>query len=225
MEFNKRVAIVDAFMAVILVALIFVIANGQKDYSKPVVKNMITVVVDAGHGGFDGGAKGTDTGVIESGLNLEVANKLRSALEKEGFLVIMTREDENAIGSDKSADMKKRKEIINGENVDYVISIHMNKFSDRAVSGPMAFYQQGSIEGEKLAVAVINGICESVDRPKRIANPGDYYMIRESPAVSVLVECGFLSNSTDEKLLQDSEYQDKIVTGIVNGFKEYLGKG
>ena len=70
-----------------------------------------------------------------------------------------------------------------------------------------------------------NGICESVDRPKRIANPGDYYMIRESPAVSVLVECGFLSNSTDEKLLQDSEYQDKIVTGIVNGFKEYLGKG
>ena len=110
-----------------------------------------TVVIDAGHGGLDGGAVGRLTRVREDGLNLIVANKLKSLFEKNGITVVMTRKDEKALAASKDADMAKRREIIESSDADIVISIHMNKFQDSSVSGPMAFYHEDSEEGKKLA--------------------------------------------------------------------------
>ncbi len=186
------------------------------------IRRAYTVVLDVGHGGVDGGAVGIHTGVVEAGLNLIVAKKVGAELEAQGVTVVLTREDENALAKGKKPDMQARKEIMSGENVDVVISIHMNKFRDTSVKGPMAFYMKESGEGEKLATCVIKGVCEAVGFPQRKANPGDYFVIRESPVPAALVECGFLSNSEEELLLQDEAYQQKLAEGIAQGVTAYL---
>ena len=110
-----------------------------------------TVVIDPGHGLPDGGATGMDTGIAEEGINLNYAMALRDELSALNIAAVLTREDENALNADKKKDMAARRDIINSADAAAVISIHMNKFSDRSVSGPMAFYMKGAVEGERLA--------------------------------------------------------------------------
>ena len=181
-----------------------------------------TVVVDAGHGGSDGGAVGLNTGVVEAGLDLDYALCLKAELEARGVSVALTRTDENALGKDKRSDMAARKAVMNGCGANAVVSVHMNKFKDRSVSGPMAFYMQGAGEGQALAQAVIDGVCEALGRASRLANPGDYYMIRESEAPAVIIECGFLSNAEDEALIQTEEYRNAVVRGVADGVLAFL---
>ena len=173
----------------------------------------------------DGGAVGSKTGVVEAGLNLTVAFAVRDALEAEGINVLMTRTDEDALADTKQGDMQARRKLMNTEGVDLVVSVHMNRFTDPSISGPMAFYMKGSAEGQRLAERVIASVCEAVGRPVRSANPGAYFVIRESPAPSVLVECGFLSNAEDEALLQTEAHQQKLARGIVDGILAYLAEG
>ena len=179
------------------------------------------IILDAGHGGKDGGAVGV-SGVQEAGINLEVARLVESGLREAGFAVEMTRRDEGALGENKRADMEARREIMRQDGVCAVVSIHMNKFRDSAIKGPMAFYMKGSEEGEKLATQVITAVCESIGNPKRPANPGDYFVLRESVAPAVIIECGFLSNASDENLLQDPAHQKKLAAGIVAGVAAYF---
>lgn len=153
---------------------------------------------------------------------MTVSQLVQAGLEAAGYQVILTRCDADALGPDKQSDMAARKAIMNQPGVDLVVSIHMNKFSDPSVSGPMAFYMQGSQPGEALATQVIQALCTALDRPLRKANPGDYFVIRESTPPSVLVECGFLSNAQDETLLQDPAHQQKLADGIVAGVRAYL---
>lgn len=183
----------------------------------------LVVVIDAGHGGVDGGAIGVATGVVEAELNLKYAYALKAELEARGMTVVMTRTDEGALASGKKADMAARKKIMNGCDADIVVSIHMNKFTDRGASGPMAFYEKGSDEGKLLATAVITGVCEALERRVRLANPADYYVIRESDMPAVLVECGFLSNASDESLMQTDDYMKALVRGIADGVEAYFG--
>ena len=104
----------------------------------------------------------------------------KEELEALGMEAILTRSDERALAEGKKADMAARGKIMNGEGVDLVVSVHMNKFTDPSVHGPMAFYMKGSAEGERLAKTVIDSITDELGAPRRIANPGDYYVIRES---------------------------------------------
>ena len=86
----------------------------------------------------------------------------------------------------------------------------------------MAFYMKGSAEGERLAQLVIDGVCNAVSWPLRAANPGDYFVVRECACPAVLIECGFLTNAEDEKLLMDAAYQQKLAAGITQGVLAYL---
>lgn len=181
-----------------------------------------TVVIDAGHGGIDGGAVGTKTGVAEAPLNLAVAKLLKERLAAEGIHAVMTRADENALGENKNADMRARKAIMNAPGVDAVVSIHMNRFGDPTVKGPMAFYMKGSAEGQALAERVIDAVTEATGTTERDANPGDYYIVRESEAPAVIVECGFLSNAEEEALLQTEAYRSLLAEGIAKGVIAYL---
>ena len=185
-------------------------------------ENAAVIVVDAGHGGFDGGAVGAYSGTIEAELNLLTAEALSEALTAKGFYVIMTRSDNNSLGETKQEDMQERKRIMLLPYVDAVISIHMNKFTDPTVYGPMVFYYKGSSESEMLASSVMKRICENTGRPERFANPEDLFVLRVPKVPSVLVECGFLSNKDDEFLLQSTEYRSKIVNGIVEGITGYF---
>lgn len=197
-------------------------AHGTGEAALPATAAAFTVVVDAGHGGMDVGASGTDTGVEEAGLNLAVAQRLQAELTARGVRVIMTREDDGALAASKRGDMEARREMLRDETADIVVSIHMNKYGDRSVSGAMAYYMQGSAEGERLAQMVIDSVCDAIDRDRRAANPGDYFVLRECEAPSVLVECGFLSNAEEEKKLQDGAYQQLLAEAIAAGVIAYV---
>lgn len=181
------------------------------------------IVIDAGHGGFDSGAVGRLTKVKEDALNLLVAKKLQVFCENQGYTVIMTREDENAVGRTKDEDMQKRREIIEASNADVVISIHMNKFADTSCAGPVVFYHKESEEGERLAQTIQEQMVEALkpERP-RTHKPETYFILRASTSPCVIVECGFVSNERDERLLQTEEYQDLCAQAIFKGVNIYL---
>ncbi len=180
------------------------------------------VILDAGHGGFDAGASGTATGVKESELNLQVALLVRGALEDAGVRVVMTRTGPGALGSTKREDMARRGQLLLTEGADAAVSIHMNKFSDRKVRGPMAYYQAGAAEGEKLAVAVIDSLTEALCLKPRHANPGNNFVTRIPVCPAVLVECGFLSHPEEERLLQDEAYQRQLAEAVARGVLAFL---
>lgn len=180
------------------------------------------VIVDAGHGGFDAGASGTDTGVKESDLNLQVALLVQEALEDAGVRVLMTRTGEGALGDSKREDMARRGQLLQTEGADAAVSIHMNKFSDRRVRGPMAYYQAGAAAGQALATCVIDSLTEALSLKSRLANPGNNFVTRVPACPAVLVECGFLSHAEEERLLQDEAYQKAIAHAIARGILAFL---
>ena len=180
------------------------------------------VIVDAGHGGFDAGASGTDTGVKESDLNLQVALLVQEALEDAGVRVLMTRTGEGALGDSKREDMARRGQLLQTEGADAAVSIHMNKFSDRRVRGPMAYYQAGADAGQALATSVIDSLTEALELRPRLPNPGNNFVTRVPICPAVLVECGFLSHPEEERLLQDKRYQKTIADAIACGVMAFL---
>ncbi len=182
-----------------------------------------TIVVDAGHGGFDAGAQGIVSKRAESDINLEIAEKLKDDLTMEGALVVMTREDKNAIAPSKDADMKKREDIISKTNPNIMISIHQNMYEDSAVYGPQVFYLKEGSTAENLAKTVQKSLNDALDIQKtRKAMSGDYSVLKPGTGPSIIVECGFLSNPKEDKLLQTDKYQNTIVGAIMDGVIEFV---
>lgn len=185
-------------------------------------KNRI-VVIDAGHGGIDSGAK-SPSGTREDELNLKVAQKLNKYLTDHGAIVIMTRDSKEGLSKRKSEDMQKRVAIIKESNPDIVISIHMNKFPQTQYYGGQTFYMTGSETGEKLAESIqrvlIENLIEGNNRQIKAAN--NLLILKAGSAPTVIVECGFLSNAKEEILLKTDDYQEKIAWSIYNGIVEYF---
>lgn len=184
-----------------------------------------------GHGLPDGGATST-SGIKESDINLEVAKLLEEELVKLGYEVIMTRRDENNIAdSDKQSTIRKMKvsdinnriEIVNNSNADMLISIHMNKFSEEKYYGWQTFYKKDSELSKVLANKIQKEISNNIDREnKRMELPIDNVkLVDKSEIPAVIVECGFLSNHEDIRLLQTKEYKMQIVNGIIGGIEEF----
>ncbi|HHT86408.1 MAG TPA: N-acetylmuramoyl-L-alanine amidase [Clostridiales bacterium] len=222
--------ILGALVVVAFCAIVLIISkhndypeNSPTPTQSPTPAPFACVILDAGHGGFDRGASGIETGIGEGELNLIVTKLVKAELEANNIEVILTRSDENALAGTKKEDMAIRKSIIQNENCDAVVSIHMNKFKDRSIKGPMVFYMKGCEDtGGILANYVIKALCEAIDHPLRRSNPGDYLIVRESYAPAVIIECGFLSNPEDERNLSDPEYQKKLAKGIARGIMDYL---
>ena len=189
------------------------------------------VVIDAGHGGYDPGKIGI-TGKFEKDINLEIALKLKKHLENNNIKVVMTRiEDVSMCGDEgsevsgkKSADMRKRIEIVNSANANLCISIHQNSYESKDIKGAQVFYYSKSEEGKKFAELLQEIIKSDVDgKNKRKAKENNnYYMLRKSECTSVIVECGFLSNWEEATELADEFYQDKIAAAINKAVIEYL---
>lgn len=181
-----------------------------------------TIVLDAGHGGFDAGAHGRTTGAFESPINLSITCFLRDELQNAGAKIIMTREEEKALASTKRSDMEKRRNIISQSGIDAAISIHLNCFTDPQPNGPFVFYYQGSDEGIRLAQAIQASLDNVLERKPRDAKPGDFYVLRAGETTCVLVECGFLSNPVDEAMLVTEIHQKKVAIAIANGIIDYF---
>ncbi len=180
-----------------------------------------SVIIDAGHGGFDPGAVGLEK-TEEAPLNLEMAKRLQSELESRGARVIMTRTDENALAGNKHGDMSERNRVYLESGADIGISIHMNKYKESNVSGPMVFYYPNSAEGQRLAQCVQDTLCAALERKSRVAKSANYFMLRESKTTSILVECGFLSNPDDVYLLKKESHQKKLASAIADGLEAYF---
>jgi N-acetylmuramoyl-L-alanine amidase len=183
-----------------------------------------SVVVDAGHGGFDPGTIGV-SGSEEDELNLTVANYLKAELESRGADVTMTRSDENAIAETKQADMDKRGEIIRNSNSDIVVSVHMNSFKDEDVSGPLVIFMPGSDQGKTLAELIQQRLNDELEPDSEgSARSDNLFVLRAGNQPSVLVECGFISNAKEEKKLLTEDYQKKVATAICDGVEDFFSK-
>ena len=190
-----------------------------------------TLVIDAGHGGFDGGAIGSN-GTTEQDINLSIAKRVQLLASFFGVQTVMTREDTNALDYDPSrpvrenkvSDIKARQKIVEQTANPIFVSIHLNKFSDAQYHGAQVFYSTNHAGGcalaELLQDALITGCDPSNTRQAKPADQSIYLMkVLECPAV--IVECGFLSNPSEEELLGDSAYHKKLAASIVIGYLRY----
>lgn len=190
-------------------------------------KPQYVVVIDAGHGGRDDGCSGAD-GTIESEINLAIAKRVESILQRFGFGVIMTRQDSNGLydeGVDnyKDSDMEHRKAIIEAAKPDFVVSIHQNSYSDTSVYGAQAYWQEGNEDSEAFAKAIQTQLQKHLGSPKLEANYGDYYILKCVEAPSAIVECGYLTNAEEEGKLASEEYQQRVAYAIACGILKYFG--
>jgi N-acetylmuramoyl-L-alanine amidase len=194
------------------------------------VKDGVSIVLDAGHGGVDGGVSGKNTGVKESDLNLSITLKLKEVLEDAGFDVTLTRKTEAglygaATKGFKKRDMQKRKEIIEKTSPAFVVSVHQNFYPSGTTRGGQVFYLKGDEKGKAFATAIqdsVNALYQTQNARKRVEMAAEYFLLKCAPCPSVIVECGFLSNAEDERLLCDGAWQKKMASAIFSGLLAYL---
>ena len=181
------------------------------------------IVVDCGHGGIDPGMIGID-GLKEKEFNLAIGMKLKKALEDYGYQVVMTRETDTGLYDEdsqnkKAQDMQKRILLIQKVDPVLTVSIHQNSYE-----GPQVFYYRDSAQGEALAKKIQEKLNENleVERPREIKGNTTYYLLKRSPGVLNIVECGFLTNPEEAASLSSEEYQEKVAQAIADGVKEYI---
>ena len=195
------------------------------------VSRLPRVVLDAGHGGEDGGAV-SDSGVSEKAINLSIAQNINDLLQLFGFETQMTRTDDNDISEEgdtirerKLSDMKKRLSIFNSSESNAVISIHQNKFSDRSSHGTQVFYSPNNPGSAALAEAIHYSVRAQLqpgnDRKCKPSDDG-IYLLKNTTQPAVIVECGFLSNHEECEKLSDSGYQKQMSFAISTGFLDYI---
>ncbi len=226
---NKILSVLIIFIIVGTYILFYVLKNQIDDTFKNSPISRYSVVIDAGHGGIDNGATGKN-GTIECEINLQIAYALKSLFEKGGHDVFLTRTDNNGLYDDtspgfKRRDLQKRVEITKRINPDVFISVHLNTYSSPSRRGAQVFFNKGNLNSKKLADGIqleLNLLKES----KRMydALSGDYYLLNFLEMPAVIVECGFLSNPEEEKLLSSKSYQKTLAKAIYLGAVRYFYK-
>ncbi|MCL2610786.1 MAG: N-acetylmuramoyl-L-alanine amidase [Defluviitaleaceae bacterium] len=201
---------------IVLLCTFFFVNNA---YAAPLFGK--TIIIDAGHGEFDPG-KVAARNTLEKDINLDISLKLQEILEINGAYVLMMRNEDEALGSTKHADMAGRRHLANISQADILVSIHQNAYDTPRPVGPMVFhYSENSLE---LATSIQNSLNKHLQRsggraPKQ--NKG-YFILRATTVPAVLVECGFLTNSWDLDSLRQEGYQKKVATAIFEGILEYF---
>ena len=158
-----------------------------------------TIVIDAGHGGIDGGSIGY-SGTIEKDINLEYSKTLKNMCSEFGFKVIMTRTNDSGLYSPFAVNKKKGK-------------------SSR---GAQVFYNKENEHSINLANSIQKQFQDKLVKPRKTAQSGDYYIVNCTPYASVIVECGFLSNKEEEKLLLSNDYKNNVCYSILCGIIDYM---
>ncbi len=185
------------------------------------------VIIDAGHGGVDGGAVSC-TGIYESHINLEISNRLNDLMHLLGLKTKMIRNEDVSIYTDgssiaakKVSDLKERVRIINGTKNGILISIHQNYYTDNRYRGAQVFYGKNDIGLAKQLqhdfVTVLNK-----GSKRGIKHADGVYLMENITVPGVLIECGFLSNPEEEALLRDKQYQQKICCVISSSVSRYM---
>ena len=224
--------IILSFLFILICIIIYYRNFNKAEESYLPITNKI-IGIDAGHGGVDPGAV-SKNGVKEDDINLKIALKLKRFLEASGGIVVLTRDEDRGLYTEKSTtlrqkkseDLKNRKELIEDADCDVFITIHLNSFTKARYYGAQTFYSETVPDSKKLAYIIQEELINVLDKDnRRVPNKReDVYLLKKMFIPSVLVEAGFLSNSDEEKLLITAEYQEKIAWSIYVGIMKYFSE-
>lgn len=222
--------IVGTLILIVIGCIYFIYHNGQVTPVSVSGMPQRQVVVDAGHGGEDGGA--TANGVVEKDINLSISLELADLLENAGFDVVMTRTedvsiyDENvkSLKAKKRSDILNRLEIANNNPNAIMVSVHQNKFEQSRYSGAQMFYGTENEWSKPLAESIQQSFIDQIQpNNTRVIKPvtSSVYLIHHAQTPAVLVECGFLSNHEEAAKLADDTYQRQVAFTIFTGILSF----
>lgn len=232
MILKRKTVILTALLLCICIIALFTGKN-LKTATVSVKRNTRPqIILDAGHGGFDGGAVAND-GTVEKDINLEITLYLAELLKSGGYEVIYTRQTDvstddvetDKIVARKKSDLKNRLELMHDYPEAVFVSIHLNKFTTSAANGSQVFYSNKN-EKSKILGQMIQGKIVSLLQPynTRVNKQAtsSTYILYNATVPAVLVECGFLSNKAELEKLKDTEYQRQMAFCIFCGINEYF---
>ncbi len=193
-----------------------------------------TVIIDAGHGGPDGGTSSQD-GTLEKEINLQIAQKVNEFLNAMGVNTVMTRTEDisihdssaTSIREKKISDIRNRLSLMNSTTDSVFVSIHQNHFSEEKYRGTQVFYSKNHPHSQILADSIRLSVISSLqpENSREIKPSGsDIYLLYHAQIPAVMVECGFLSNYEEAKNLKNEEYQCKLSLMIALGIVDFLNK-
>ena len=188
--------------------------------------NKKIIVIDAGHGGWDPGKVGENE-ALEKDINLAIAEDLQILLEIGGAIVFLTRGSDVALGDTKNADLKARAAMPTDMQADIFVSIHQNAFPSEKVRGAQAFYYGDSENSKRLAETIQGRIRSYLDVANRKEAKADtsYFLLKRTQTPAVLIECGFLTNSQERRMLMEENYQEKMAWALYLGILDYFAFG
>ena len=219
----------------LLISLILIIPSINFELPLPTDTDVgnVTIVIDAGHGGEDGGCEGN--GLVEKDLNLDISMRLASLLREAGVNVVMTREtdillyDKNSDyeGKKKVQDVRRRLEIATEQENAVLVSIHMNYFAETKYSGLQVWYSKNDSKSRILANLIQTEVKTTLQpnnkRSIKEATSG-IFLLNNATFPAVLVECGFLSNTDEARALGDAEYRQSLAKSIFEAIMEYISQ-
>ncbi|MHB8073431.1 N-acetylmuramoyl-L-alanine amidase family protein [Desulfosporosinus fructosivorans] len=222
---KKAILLVLGVMSMLVVSVLWqgstaVVSHYEKGH---------VVMLDPGHGGYDPGAT-TKQGVYEKSINLQIAQKVKEMLGPSGIGVFLTREEdidyvpEGVKGktTKKQIDLNRRIEMAKEANADIFVSLHVNATASGLESGSETFYHYQSEAGKRLAELIQQEVIKIPGMNRRIAKPGDFYIIKNASMPAVIVEVGYLSSLKEQKKLQQSWYQEQLARAIAKGIANFF---
>lgn len=231
---NTKVIYIVLLIVVFLIAIIAIFYKNHykaEEIFLPITNKV--VAIDPGHGGVDPGAV-SKSGILEDEINLKIALKLKRFIEQSGGIAIMTREEDVGLYTDNSTtlsqkkveDLQNRRELIESSGAEVFVSIHLNSFTKPGYYGSQTFYSETHDENEALAFILQEELKNVLDKEnnRTPAIREDVYIIKDMSMPSVLIEAGFLSNENEARLLDTSEYQEKIAWSIYVGIMKYFNE-
>ncbi len=188
------------------------------------IRTLPIIIVDAGHGGIDGGTSGAD-GTVEKHINLSIAEKVKEILVNLGFRVVMTRTEDTLIGNNrantireqKRTDLQNRLSLTEKYDNCVLLSIHQNYFEDAKYSGCQVFYSANHDDSKLLAEKIQKDVVRNLqpDNTRAVKKcSDDIYLLYNCQKTAVMVECGFMSNPRELTMLKDENYQTKFAFSI-----------
>ncbi len=233
MVLRRFLTIAISLLSVLLIAVFCTNKQNIETVDSRVIEKP-QIILDAGHGGFDGGAVASD-GTYEKDINLNICLTLKEMLSENGYDVILTRTtdtstesiSEGSISQMKKSDLSERLKLMKKYPNSIFVSVHLNKFTTSAASGAQVFYSGNGESSLKLANAVQSSVVSLLQPDnKRVCKKAtsSTYLLHNATVPAIIVECGFLSNSQELKLLKEEKYQNQMAFCIFCGITEFFEK-
>ena len=218
MKEQKNLFFLLSLFFLLTASMFFIDTHFQSVFNDTITSSSknFTVVIDAGHGGFDSGKVGID-GTLEKYVNLEIAKKLKQFLESSDVQVIMIRTEDLGLYEDNSPnkkrqDMEQRALLMNAADANCIVSIHQNSYTEESIDGAQVFFYTSSKDGKTLAALIQKSLIQRADpsNHRKEKSNDSYYLLKQASTPIVIVECGFLSNEKECSLLESDGYQKEI---------------